>query len=755
MSEKTFQLPAIEKADTQQFVDADNNHTLLRYFQNIERQFKYAHNIGVAIDDNDQAEDGTKAVYLRDLFVRPNLSQYHISPEQMLSKANDKLLNIADLLAEHQRLFVLGDAGMGKSTLISSLMLAFSYYTDNLTKIALGKRVPFALILRDLDLKAVTDWQSLWQAFLDHNKTFTEPLNDEATIQQVFDSGQALIMLDGLDEITHSAQRHQLADALLEAMHLYPRCLFMISSRIIGFNQAEWFGLPPVEEVVNVYEELDGLKMVKAQQKPRDVLPSFYLAPFDESQISQFVRQWYRLYVPKQVNHEQRISDLLGCLKNQDGLKVLARIPVMLNMICFIHARRARLPNGRAELYQRIAETYLISLDKARGLQFKAEELSFDYHDFSAWLADIAYTLQQKRTEQDSHLLMLESDVQALLNKALADYGCSEPQIAQQTDFVIQYFAERTGLFIPRGLNNNGKEQYGFAHLSFLEYFAAYWLKLQAPVFEAKEWTQLRKKTQYVWWHETFALFFESLDNAKLTEKCLNKLFSTKTALQSDAQQNLCADIVMDNSVRLPMPTRKQYIARLADIYLKRKPWWVKEHLAARLCSEYCEAITHLTGLTDINFEGTDFNHFTLLAQLPQLQGLWLNNTAITDLSPLAQLPQLQRLGLNNTAITDLSPLAQLPQLQWLGLNNTAITDLSPLAQLTQLQMLMLSNTAITDLSPLAQLPQLRELWLNNTAITDLSPLANLAELNMLFIEGVKTNADALKKQLPKLEIIQ
>jgi len=33
--------------------------------------------------------------------------------------------------------------------------------------------------------------------------------------------------------------------------------------------------------------------------------------------------------------------------------------------------------------------------------------------------------------------------------------------------------------------------------------------------------------------------------------------------------------------------------------------------------------------------------------------------------------------------------------------------------------------------------------------------LANLAELNMLFIEGVKTNADALKKQLPKLEIIQ
>jgi len=175
-----LQLSAIQPADSDNFVDIRNNHTLLRYFQNIEQQFMYANNFGVAIDDNDQAENGAQAVYLRELLVRPNLSQYHITPEQMVvGEVNQQPLpelSIADLLAEHQRLFVLGDPGTGKSTLINSLMLAFSYYTDNLTKVALGKRVPFPLILRELPLDKVGNWDDLWQAFLDHNKQLlTDP----------------------------------------------------------------------------------------------------------------------------------------------------------------------------------------------------------------------------------------------------------------------------------------------------------------------------------------------------------------------------------------------------------------------------------------------------------------------------------------------------------------------------------------------------------------------------------------------------
>jgi internalin A len=790
-------LPAIQAADSQNFVDIRNSHTLLRYFQNIEQQFMYANNFGVAIDDNDSAESGAKAVFLRDLLVRPNLSRYHVTPEQMVSGDAVAELGIADLLAEHQRLFVLGDPGTGKTTLINSLMLAFSYYSDNLTKQALGKRVPFPLILRELPLAKVGSWDDLWQTFLTHNQELlTEPLiRDTDTVNQVLTSGQALIMLDGLDEITHSGQRKQLAAALLEAINRYPRCLFLITSRIIGFDQAEWFGLesePKAQTGVQALPAGRGKRVrlktggactpaddfdiddeLKRDPRQRELLPGFYLSPFNLQQVQQFVGNWYQLYVPKQVDHSQRINDLNQRLQANDGLGRLARIPVLLNMICFIHARRGRLPDGRAELYQRIAETYLVSLDKARGLKFKDRELRFDYYDLTEWLAEIAYTLQQRRTEDNSTILMTETEVQDILRNGLADRGLDGEQGEDECRFILQYLSHRSGLFIPRGNDEQGREQYAFSHLSFLEYFAACHLKLQVPLYEKKDWSALRKRTSQVWWHETFALFFESLDNAKLAERYLAQLFPAKG---SDNQRNLLADIVMDTSVRLPMHTRQQYIKALATICLESSDPNVISHVVFRLSTELYQAIAQLKTVERIYFSGTAFSEFGLLAQLTKLkeldigdtridnleplqgltdlQILYLYGTGITDLKPLSRLIQLQILILLLCPITDIKPLAKLKHLIQLDLDSTQVTDLSPLAELTGLTHLDLRRTPVNDLTPLVQLHNLEILHLENTSITDLSPLMRLESLRELHIDNTAANPEVLS-HLPNLKIIQ
>lgn len=794
----TPHLPAIQAADSQNFVDIRNNHTLLRYFQNIEQQFMYANNFGVAIDDNDNAENGAKAVFLRDLLVRPNLSKYHVTPEQMVSSDAIAELGIADLLAEHQRLFVLGDPGTGKTTLINSLMLAFSYYSDNLTKLALGKRVPFPLILRELPLAKVGSWDDLWQTFLTHNQELlTGPLiQDTDTVNQVLDSGQALIMLDGLDEITHSGQRKQLAAALLEAINRYPRCLFLVTSRIVGFDQAEWFGLesePKAQtgaqalpagrgkrvsqvkagEACTPADDFDVDDELKRDPRQRELLPSFYLSPFNLQQVQQFVGNWYQLYVPKQVDHPQRINDLNQRLQANDGLGRLARIPVLLNMICFIHARRGRLPDGRAELYQRIAETYLVSLDKARGLKFKDRELRFDYYDLTEWLAEIAYTLQQQRTEDNSTILMTETEVQAILRNGLTERGLDGEQGEDECRFILDYLSHRSGLFIPRGKDDQGRELYAFAHLSFLEYFSACHLKLQVPLYEEADWQTLRQRTAQVWWHETFALFFESLDNAKLTERYLAQLFP---AMDSDEQQNLLADIVMDTSVRLPMQARQQHIKALAAFCLETDNLYAISHVAFRLCSELYQAIDKLKTAEAISFNGTAFSDFGLLAQLTKLKELVLDgtridnlepvqgltnlqmlslfDTAITGLKPLSRLVQLQILGIEGCPITDLQPLAQLKRLTVLGLSNTCVTDLNPLAELTGLTHLYLNGTPVSDLSPLAQLHNLKSLNLEGTAITDLSPLIRLESLETLIIYNTAANPGVLS-HLPNLTIYQ
>jgi len=661
--------------------------------------------------------------------------------------------------------------------------------------------VPFPLILRELPLDKVSNWNDLWQAFLNHNKQLlTEPLSQDAdTVNQVFTSGQALIMLDGLDEITHSQQREQLAAAVLEAMNRYPRCLFLITSRVIGFNQAEWFGLKPEPKPQAGVQALpvsrgkrvslkageagtpakeDSIRdfddeLKREPHQPRELLTSFYLSPFNLQQVQQFVGNWYQLYVPKQANHEQRINDLKQRLQADDGLGRLARIPVLLNMICFIHARRGRLPDGRAELYQRIAETYLVSLDKARGLKFQGHELRFDYYDLTEWLAEIAYTMQIRRTEEKSAILITETEVQDILKNGLDERGLTGKHAEYECRFILDYLSHRSGLFIPRGKDDQGQELYAFAHLSFLEYFAACHLKLQVPLYAKKDWLALRKRTSEVWWHETFALFFESLDNAKLTERYLAQLFHAKG---SDSQQNLLADIVMDTSVRLPMQARQQHIKTLAAVCLEASDSYYTSHVAFRLCTELYQAIAQLKTVESISFIGTAFSEFGLLAQLTKLkelvlstmrienleavqgltdlQYLYLHYTTITDLKPLSRLVQLQVLGLAACPINDLKPLTTLKHLRWLDVDETCVTDLSPLAELAGLTHLELSGTPVNDLSPLTQLHNLETLTLDNTAITDLSPLMPLKSLRELYIRNTAANPEVLK-HLPNLKIFQ
>jgi len=634
--------------------------------------------------------------------------------------------------------------------------------------------VPFPLILRELPLDKVGNWDDLWQAFLDHNKQLlTEPLSQDAdTVNQVFTSGQALIMLDGLDEITHSQQREQLAAAVLEAMNRYPRCLFLITSRVIGFNQAEWFGLKPEPKQQAGVQALPASRgrrvnlkageactpadedsvsdfdndLKREQHQSRELLTSFYLSPFNLQQVQQFVSNWYQLYVPKQANHEQRINDLKQRLQADDGLGRLARIPVLLNMICFIHARRGRLPDGRAELYQRIAETYLVSLDKARGLKFQDHELRFDYYDLTEWLAEIAYTMQIRRTEEKSAILITETEVQDILKKGLDERGLTGEHAEYECRFILDYLSHRSGLFIPRGKDEQGQELYAFAHLSFLEYFVACYLKLQTPLFEYKNWQDLSQRTSQVWWHETFALFFESLDNAKLADKYLTQLFASNE--ESDAitqQQNLLADIVMDTSVRLPMQARQQHIKGLAAVCLNARDRDTNSHLAFRLCTELYQAIAQLKTAEEISFNGTAFSEFGLLAQLTKLKSLELDGTRIENLEPVQGLTDLQRLSLDGTAITDLSPLSRLTQLQYLSLSYCPITDIKPLMNLSRLNNLDISNTAIADISPLSKLTELTSLILRSTEIKDINSLSELYNLKVLYLGStVITDLQAL-----------
>jgi internalin A len=812
-------LEPAQEPDTAAFIDIKNNHTLLSYFQNLQRHFMVANNFGLALDDEDRPDTKTAPAYLRNLFVPPHLGERHYDPEQLINLEmqgqNQNWLDAVEVLKQNPRMFLLGDPGAGKSTLLSWLMLAFSYSGENLTKMQLGERVPFLLVLRDLPLSQVRDWDTLWQVFLNkHLDHLAAPLQEQtALISQLFESGQAFLLIDGLDEVTEEKSRTYLGKAVLDGINRFPRCVFMMTSRLLGFDQLEWFGqkvkryvpanIDSAIEIQNTQIQLDAteaemlLKALELNEKafPEKKLqyfaktihvrnshffelPVFYLAPFDLPQTRQFIENWYRQYLSADHALPQRMNDLQKRIEANDGLGRLARIPVLLNMICFIHSRRGRLPDGRAELYQRIAETYLTGLDRARGLKFLGREFNYDYLDLSEWLGKLALQLQDKRGEDDQALLIEKPDIEMLLREELQSRGMPSSQISEEIDFVLRYLAERSGLFIPRGFNEQGVEQYGFTHLSFLEYFAAYALKQEAQI-DSDCLVCRRETTRLPRWHECWALFFEQIEHGRLVEKYLQLLFPTTSNEDTTSRSNtasndrelvaklLCAKIVMDSAVRLGFQVRQALLNSLWIFYLTNPNYmffdmdddyqmlcdllWthrfdsknvfiqqVQQSKISVLCLSG-ETIADLSLLFNLEIasiilsnsnSNCDWTHINALS----LKSLSLNNIAVPDLNDLLPLVNLNTLSLENLSVKDLTPLKTLKHLTQLSLTSCTELDFSSLAKLSQLKGLNISGQSIDDLSPVAKLKRLENLSFFNASIGSFVTLEKSKKLKQLLL---------------------
>jgi internalin A len=782
-------LKPAQAPDTRAFVEVKNHHILLRYFQNLQQHFMVANNFGLALNDDDRPASSTSPAYLRNLFVPPHLSETHYLPEQLIKLEQDNQtqswLDVVVVMKQHPRLFLLGDPGAGKSTLLSWLMLAFSHSGDNLTKMQLGERVPFLLVLRDLPLSKIRDWDGLWQVFLNrHLDHLAAPLHEQAElVEKLFESGQALLLIDGLDEVTEAESRKHLGKAILQGINRYPRCGFLVTSRILGFDQLEWFGhkikkiLPAVSDSLQDLSEtniqLDELganilletlkRSTKTSINPSKIvlpitidvrntnffeLPVFYLSPFDLAQAHQFIENWYRQYQGHDHNLSKRIADLQDRIAQHDGLGRLARIPVLLNMICFIHARRGRLPDGRAELYQRIAETYLTGLDKARGVKFLGREFNYDYLDLSEWLGKLALNLQDKRGEDDQALLIEKTDIETLLHSELAERGMEVAQITEEIEFILRYLAERSGLFIPRGKNEQGTEQYGFTHLSFLEYFAAYAIKQEAQI-DLKFLTDRQQTTEQICWQECWALFFELIEQPKLAEKYLNLLFpkveiegfNWKHLYRLANRQLLSAKVLMDSAVRLGLQTRCTLLKQVWEHYFS-------QYIPVSFFADNNKTL--FTLLWQDKFAAKAL--FTEQAKATKPVMIVLSEPALSDLSPLRGL-QLKILELKGDAgsVVDWSGLGPMSSVKSLTLRHCEIVDGTELLIFPNLKFLALQSTTVADWTTLAQLPSLTKLGLSLNKSKSIDGLQSVQELEEIEIFGSELNASQLKI-LAKLE---
>ena len=772
------------------------NGALRAYLANLQKWQGYVRFLGLP-DRRDNPD-----IAIDRLFVAPLLTRRYVSPDENPENWTAEAETMIDAIKVDTPLVLLGDPGIGKSTLLNQLACLLSRPARNALIDRHGWRLPLLMVLRELPIRGVTDFDGLLEAFL--SREMSAPLRDDegrGYLNRTLAEGNAFLLLDGIDEIGHRRSREDLREAVFDGIARFPDCRWLLSSRIVGYDEVPFDsqrtrpdeepsrfgrGSQVREEVAPPYRG-ERHPMMRTLRDGR--VATRYIAPFDDGRIAAFARNWYHQRDAAPQRAAANANHLTRAVHADLSILRLARVPNLLTMMALIHRIEATLPHGRALLYERIAEAYLESIDKFRGIDSSPHDLPRK----KGWLARIGFEMQRRRTTVDptdsSEILVDYETVLGWLSEEMdrGDVAADTPS-AQQ---FLKIVGRRSGLFLPRG-----EGRYAFVHLSFQEYFAAvalarevtrlWWARGRASRLAFDRETVARWAGESVW-RETFAFLFELLASEEEDDwhadlldcvfgENLTRLDGSESYDDSLNLSLLLARLVVNSRSGLSTSRRDQAIAgcvqaqfrlqlrsrneemmpsivaalvrdddrlnikvfKQIGIQLEMEEQWNRELDLMDSQVSDLEPLAKLTMLKGLDLMGTQISDISPIARLTALESLLLNSTQVSNIGTLTKLNALERLSLAFTQVSDISPIANLTALEWLDLAGTRISNIGTLAKLTALERLDLALTQISDIRPLAKLAALEHLDLTGTQVTDITPLTKLDALRNLGLAGTQ-----------------
>src|SRR5262249_52608621 len=207
-----------------------------------------------------------------ELFVEPLFSSTHIRHDTPPREWGE-LFSVAEALRRRSRVVVLGDPGSGKSTLVNWLTWIFSQTGRTSLTEQFGSLVPLPFILRELPIDKEITWDRLVEAFL--NRPVAEPLRQNHELfEEILCRGQALFLLDGLDEVGDLKIRERLRDLIWEGITRHDDCKWVMTSRIVDYEQ-----MPFDHPNIPIEKDLAVLRQFAPQGGTNSLLQSYATSP--------------------------------------------------------------------------------------------------------------------------------------------------------------------------------------------------------------------------------------------------------------------------------------------------------------------------------------------------------------------------------------------------------------------------------------------------------------------------------------------
>jgi hypothetical protein len=338
---------------------------------------------------------------------------------------------IEDLLTSTRRLFIRGEAGLGKTTLLQWLAVRSAQrdFPERLNE--WNDTLPFLIPLR-----RYTDRE------LPKPEGFLEELGRNIAgelpagwVQQQLRDGRAVVLVDGIDELP-LGRRQEAREWIKQLVSTFPRSRYVVTSRP-GAARVGWLSS-------------EGFKVAD-------------LRPMADDDIEIFVHRWHEAVgiqyadASELVELESYRDDLISQLKSRNHLRRIAGYPLLCALVCALHRdRRSALPGNRMELYEVALQMLLERRDAERRI---SELPGLGRTEKTILLSDLAYWLLRNGYVDAERARVLEQLTRTLRGMT---------QITVDPSTVYSHLLERSGL-----IREPVEGRVDFVHRTFQEYLAA------------------------------------------------------------------------------------------------------------------------------------------------------------------------------------------------------------------------------------------------------------------------------------------
>ena len=327
------------------------------------------------------------------------------------SKAAMSVVNTVD------KLFVLGKPGAGKTTLLK-----------NITMSALDGTLPFIPIY--IQLKIYSESGQTITEFIENQFEICNFSNAESFIKMMLQYGKAVVIFDGLDEVSEQANiRTKVIQELVNFSNQFRKNKIVISCRVAATDYS-----------------FEKFKYVE-------------IADFTDDQIDIFTNKWFK-------SNEDLAKSFNEQFKNNKKLRDMASTPLLLTLLCISFTETGFFSDRETEIYEDAIDALLKKWDVSRNI-FRDEKYRFLPRVRKLQMFQYIATVTFEKQE----FIVQKKRLENLIHEYLVRLPNMEDITEIEDSGVLKSIEAQHGIFIERS-----KGLYTFAHLTLQEYFTAVYI---------------------------------------------------------------------------------------------------------------------------------------------------------------------------------------------------------------------------------------------------------------------------------------